>query len=198
MQSTASSGSFSDVVLVDELPAALVCSICQSCPFSPKQCRKGHLFCEVCITKWLGVEATCPLDRAPLLLADLSDNLLARNLISKLRVRCSNNGAGGNARDLNEGLEAKRVKLEEAGCGWVGPLEGLEAHRKECPCEVVPCVFAACGVRMQRAALSSHVETCRFAVRQCVQCAAQVERCRLDLHLASEVCVCVVSQEVFE
>lgn len=185
-----SNGSFSDISLVDELPPALVCSICHNCPFNPKQCRKGHLFCDGCITKWLCVEQTCPLDRAPLCQADLSDNLLARNLISKLRVRCPNH-APSSVRDSDAALEPKRAKLgeeaQDASCAWLGPLEELEAHRKACPCEVVACVHAGCDVRLRRSAWPAHVDACLFAIEECQQCKSRIERCRLEVHLANEV-----------
>jgi hypothetical protein len=113
-------------------------------------------------------------------------------MISKLRVHCSN-WVKQEGRS-EEGLDSKRLKYEgsasvasgdmQSSCPWVGRLESLESHRKECPCELVTCEFSACGVKMIRRDLADHQGACRFAQRQCeLGCDANVVRFNYDEHL---------------
>ncbi len=191
-----------DAVLVDVLPGELMCQICHGCASGPKQCRLGHIYCQSCIVQWLSLKATCPCCNERLTPADLGDNLVARGMIEKLRVHCSN-WVRSESRAVDDGLDAKRLKLAGSeddsavssvsvaaspdarlSCAWVGRLESLEAHRKECPCEIVTCNFPACGAKMARQYLSQHEQVCRFALRKCeLGCEALVVRLNYDEHL---------------
>jgi hypothetical protein len=131
-------------------------------------------------------------------------------MIAKLRVHCAN-WARQEGRWLDEGLDAKRLKVEESAsvasadaqlsCPWIGRLETLEAHRKECHFELVACQFPACGAKMVRRDLPEHLSICRFALRACeLGCEASVVRFGYEEHLLAcperqargdIVCVCV-------
>ena len=70
-----------------ELLSELDCPICHRALASPRSCPDGHTFCRDCIVAWLGRSATCPCDRRPLALAQLSRCLPLEQLLRKMTMR---------------------------------------------------------------------------------------------------------------
>lgn len=69
----------------------LLCPICLNVLKDPNQCKNGHCFCLSCISSALKDSAKCPTCLIPLISDQLSHNLLIKNQIDKLIVKCDKN-----------------------------------------------------------------------------------------------------------
>ncbi|XP_074649306.1 uncharacterized protein LOC141904589 [Tubulanus polymorphus] len=70
----------------------LICCICQFVLDQPVESPCRHVFCRICVTRWLDTKDSCPTCRhSPLLEAHLKPALpLIQNMINKLEIRCKN------------------------------------------------------------------------------------------------------------
>ena len=67
----------------------LLCAICTDVAEDPVCCDKNeHMFCRVCIEKWLRVNQTCPMDQNSLTSDNLSVPRVIRNMIQDLDIKC--------------------------------------------------------------------------------------------------------------
>jgi len=89
------------------------CSICMSIFNEPARCPCGHTFCRSCITHWVSKHKTCPEDRQTVLLKDIHDDFVVKEIINSFEVQCPH---------------------REAGCSWKGILHGLQGHIGSCKC----------------------------------------------------------------
>lgn len=103
---------------VCSVPDSLLCSICNDVLDQPVQCLKyQHLFCLDCITSWLQVNSSCPLDREELLVSQLKPVHHVIGLLDNYDVRCEFSGFGCQAVD-KYGL----VKEHEDNCEFSNVL----------------------------------------------------------------------------
>jgi len=117
----------------------LLCPICGSILEEPVQTAKcEHAFCKLCIKQWLRHQSTCPVDRGPMDIKDLTNvPRILKNLLSKLSVRCDH---------------------VEYGCHMVVRLEHLNAHSKDCefnPKRPIVCSLG-CNVAITKLELKDH------------------------------------------
>ncbi|CEQ41341.1 SPOSA6832_03052, partial [Sporobolomyces salmonicolor] len=170
---------------VDPVSPSLECPICRAPmihPVMPPSCQ--HLFCHPCISRALDLSPTCPIDRAPLSLADLVPApRVVSDLLGELRVKCSNARDGCDqviTRDAVERHVRDECRVEQArkrggvkgkgGATDVGrgadaedPREELErcelceenSHASTCPSAPTPCPY--CASALPRSSLSSHL-----------------------------------------
>mmetsp|Transcript_34611 Transcript_34611/g.55691 ORF Transcript_34611/g.55691 Transcript_34611/m.55691 type:complete len:417 (-) Transcript_34611:96-1346(-) len=66
----------------------LVCLICQNVARDIVESTCGHVFCELCIHKWLRRSKTCPLDRKPLTRNNLHPAARDRRMIASMKFTC--------------------------------------------------------------------------------------------------------------
>lgn len=72
------SNAYSSDLFTEKVPDEFLCNICHDVPVHPKQCKSGHVFCDVCIIQWLQTHKDCPCDRSALTVESLSDCLIAK------------------------------------------------------------------------------------------------------------------------
>ena len=122
-----------------EVEPYLLCIICENVLVEPKSCKAGHTFCDVCISKWLARNKTCPMDREQLAKEDLATVRIASAAISGLHVRCPNNDGGGSGGGPPVGkkqksgkgkAKAKALGAVPGGCEWTGTVADRPAHHK--------------------------------------------------------------------
>mmetsp|Transcript_48307 Transcript_48307/g.98651 ORF Transcript_48307/g.98651 Transcript_48307/m.98651 type:complete len:462 (-) Transcript_48307:243-1628(-) len=159
---------------LNDVDEDFLCTICQDVMVNPHFCREGHQFCLECITNWLQRSKTCPSDRKELVEGNLTKNPMARNLISKLVVRCLNAAAG--AVGAVDGYDG-------GGCEWSGALSERERHlRDHCGFVEVRCGSAGCDVKVQRARLADHEAICELREVSCESCPAKFTARESDQH----------------
>ncbi|CAG2163935.1 unnamed protein product [Oppiella nova] len=122
----------------EDISEELLCSICSEVLEEALTTDCEHLFCRQCITEWLSVNRTCPIDR----LYITSRNLKAaprvvRNLLGKLEIRCD---------------------FATDGCQTIVALEALDKHVNDCyynPKKRIACM-KGCDKWMTREELKTH------------------------------------------
>lgn len=90
----------------------------------PVQCENGHCFCGMCLKSALRVKSECPNCRVSMDINHLPANLLVKNMINDLYVRCVNSCVG---------------------CEWTGKLSQISSHKRDCIVELVPCPLFSHG-----------------------------------------------------
>eukprot|EP01118_Nematostelium_gracile_P000343 TRINITY_DN1034_c0_g1_i1.p1 TRINITY_DN1034_c0_g1~~TRINITY_DN1034_c0_g1_i1.p1 ORF type:complete len:287 (+),score=25.31 TRINITY_DN1034_c0_g1_i1:64-924(+) len=130
------------LIYLEEADEDLCCSICSE-PFIDPVVLPGcgHTFCDSCLHSWLdhGRNHTCPSDRAEIK-GKPTRNIMANNLVNKLKVKCS-------------------------FCEWNGKREQLQTHQaKECESIMIPCANAemGCSIKLNRREMKSHSEECPY------------------------------------
>ncbi|KAJ3178963.1 hypothetical protein HDU87_003232 [Geranomyces variabilis] len=143
---------------VDTVNLNLLCCICY-CPFiDPVSSPCGHTFCRLCASAALSSAQTCPVDRAPLSLAQLQP--AARVITSMVE-------------ELQVPRGALEVHVEECGHGLVTcevcqsavKNKDIEAHATECPGSTVTC--PDCREPILRSGFSEHASICQEATMSC-------------------------------
>ena len=134
--------------VVDE---ELLCSICTDIIEQPRCCRAGHVFCEACITTWLGKNSSCPIGREDLQLEELAHVRPLERMIERMRVRCPNRATG------------RSWPLGASGCGWVGLCADRGVHLDDCTWQHVPCTVPGCDTQVPRRRLAAHLSSCKGA-----------------------------------
>jgi E3 ubiquitin-protein ligase NRDP1 len=88
------------------------CSICRDIIEDPIATQCEHVFCKLCINKWLQKDFSCPVDRKPLNNSQLCEpNRFFRNFYLKLELKC---------------------EFESNGCKKFCKIEDLFNHQKKC------------------------------------------------------------------
>lgn len=130
------------LIYLEEADEDLCCSICSEPFIDPvilPDC--GHTFCDSCLRSWLdhGGNTTCPSDRREIK-GKPTKNIMANNLVNKLKVKCFS-------------------------CDWKGKRENLQTHiNKECETVLVSCQNAemGCVEKLNRHQMKSHSEDCPY------------------------------------
>ncbi|UJR07844.1 hypothetical protein I4U23_012127 [Adineta vaga] len=133
-----------DYINEEEIDELLKCIICMKPHMDPvwTNCTdENHIFCRLCIEKYIEKQKACPKCQQHLSKEDLtpnSDRSLTM-LLNKLRVKCSHCNKEGLKRiDFdnhcrNMCLEAIVACLAaDMNCSWNGPRRKLEKHLKKC------------------------------------------------------------------
>ena len=133
---------------VDEELLCPICGLVLDSPLQIKDCE--HCFCGACIQEWLKHQRVCPVDRSPIppspcegsSSSSLGGSMgpaprILRNLLSRLRIKCENEGFGCQTITSIEGLQAHLNQCQfnprrpvdcDKGCGSVIPLDKLPYH----------------------------------------------------------------------
>ena len=76
----------------DEVDEELVCPICSGVLDDPVQAPLcEHAFCSGCISEWIRRQATCPVDRNAISIAQLKPvPRILKNLLARLEISCDN------------------------------------------------------------------------------------------------------------
>ena len=121
----------------------------------------GHSACKACLLERIAKQrTTCPLCRVIQIDANnLNPNIAVKATISKINVRCTNNG-----------------------CSWTGQHSEKENHWGTCPFMLVECPNGCVGHR-QRAALNEHLAACPYEKVPCTFCSVGVPRFYHDTHM---------------
>ena len=96
-------------VNLNNISKHLYCCICEEIfknPIRIKEC--GHIFCKLCLKKWVKYNKNCPLCRKLFDFKKTRRDIIAYNIINDLEVFCNNN------------------------CPWKGKLSDLKKHLKKC------------------------------------------------------------------
>lgn len=112
----------------------------------------------------------------------VSDNY-ARGMIEEQEIYCVN--IQSTEFEIN-----KRKRKKNQGCQWIGRLDMLTNHLKECLFETVPCPSDGCDEILERRLMPSHIESCEHVLVNCNNCNDPVKKKDHDLH--HEVCRCEV------
>jgi hypothetical protein len=121
--------------------SALICTICQEPSEDPRITPCEHIFCLVCITRWIQNDnASCPIDRKLISISTLMHvNKPLRNLSNDLEVKCKICGQTKLKRSdfdnhINNICPKANVICLAADimCQWVGRREELNDHMKRC------------------------------------------------------------------
>lgn len=95
-----------------EISEELLCSICSEVLEEAITTDCEHLFCRKCITDWLSVNRTCPIDRLYITGRNIrAAPRVIRNLLGKLEIRCD---------------------YVSDGCQAIVALESLQKHVNDC------------------------------------------------------------------
>ncbi|GAA5896927.1 hypothetical protein JCM5296_002661 [Sporobolomyces johnsonii] len=177
---------------LDPVSPSLECPICRAPmihPAMPASCQ--HLFCHPCISRALDLSPTCPIDRAPLTLADLVPApRVVSDLLDELRVKCSNARDGCDhvvRRDDVERHVRDECRVEQArkrgavkGKGKATDV-GRDAEAQQTWAEHERCEL--CQENVPTSELPSHASTCPSAPTPCPYCASLLPRSSLSSHL---------------
>lgn len=122
-----------------EVDEELICPICSGVLENPVQAADcEHAFCSTCINDWLTRQTTCPIDRGILRKNQLKPvPRILRNLLSRLKITCSNS---------------------ELGCQMILKMDTLQAHLQECdfnPKKPVTC-NRGCDLTMPKDKFNNH------------------------------------------
>ena len=147
---------------VGEPPELFKCGVCRLVlcdPHITECCGKNA--CRSCITKVAEDGGSCPIPGCGSQTVKINFNRGLRSDILESSVYCQSKGAG---------------------CGWVGKLDELSTHLKECPFVEEECQYH-CGVYIQRQTSKDHEKVCERLPIECHQCGEMYERCRHTDHV---------------
>lgn len=123
-------------------------------------CKDGlHIFCEMCITKWLKDNKTCPICRSK----QSSNNLVKVQILD----------------DMINKIECKCDKKE---CEWNGKISELSNHKKECDYVMLKCPFKNCGKKMIRKEMIEHKKECIYKSINCKMCDKKIVYDKIENH----------------
>ena len=111
------------------------------------QCPRGHLFCESCLSEYIAHtykntgenKVQCPICRAVCDGENLIYNTMAKNMISKLKKSCTNDGCGRKIsfvtfkdHTLICPHRVMQCKYSAMGCPWTGKFSVSDGHSSKC------------------------------------------------------------------
>ncbi|KAI1291120.1 E3 ubiquitin-protein ligase NRDP1 [Halotydeus destructor] len=136
------------------------CSICGEVFFDAVKCRDEHIFCRECVTNWLKVQKTCPIDRSELFVSNIAQApRVLRAILDTLDVKC---------------------QFHQNGCPVVVKYDALAAHQSKCdynPDIKIDCE-KNCGAQVSKMAAEEHscfdylkgeLEKCKMAESEAKQ-----------------------------
>lgn len=150
------------------------CAICNTICREAVESSCGHLFCQVCIEKWLEKKAECGMCRAPILPSkggkrkwELHPALFVRRQIAALELNCCHKE-----------------------CTWSGQLglnqEGLDNHLQHfCEFHPRPCPFDEDHPHLTRSRQYEHEQECQCRPIQCHLCDKTIQFKELGHHLVT-------------
>lgn len=111
------------------VPNDFICSICRGVILSPLQAPCDHLFCSVCISKWLeGRTRSCPLCQSTLTMGQMKTPRIINNLLSNLEVYCKFKEQGC---PLLIKYDKKTIDDHEKGCKFQLCSKGCGAYANQ-------------------------------------------------------------------
>lgn len=154
-----------DVDMFDPPPDPdLICCICQGVLNGPVESPCRHVYCRLCIERWLDNNENCPTCRDVLHTSELKPVLpILQNMINRLTRKC---------------------RFMFSGCKEKIPVERFESHIKACDFELFDCRFSKCGQKIPRKDLKIHEEeTCSFRELRCTRdCELMILFSEIDSH----------------
>ena len=146
----------------DELFKCKICTLILRDPHITDCC--GENACHLCIVKAAENGGPCPIPGCRSKRVKINLNRDLRSIILESDVYCQS---------------------KEAGCEWVGKLDELNKHLKECLFVEEECQ-RHCGIQIQRQAVEHHESVCERLPIKCYQCEEMYER----HHHANHVKIC--------
>lgn len=128
--------------------ANVQCVICQEIPLYPKECQNcQNLFCQDCIGEWLNIKNVCPCFCSENEIKMKGAHKFIRDLISNLRVKCSNYGLGCNENIRYEALNNheknnclfRKIKCPNNSCENEILFKDKKAHETICLPQLIEC-----------------------------------------------------------
>eukprot|EP01041_Mallomonas_annulata_P011393 gene11393-23840_t len=150
----------------------VTCSICMDVLNEPMQCRKGHLYCQICILEALSISKTCPICTKEISESELAANLFVKNLIHSFPIKCST------------AIVQSVAKGDDFICKWTGCLSKLESHLQECGYVEVPCDNEGCVEFIAKVESLEHKKTCPYRLESCQHCTDLFKLVDLEAHLS--------------
>lgn len=124
----------------------------------------GHSICKSCMKRNMDVQIqkqpqyTCSICQQPYEARELQTNLIVLGMISKIKIKC-----------LNE------------GCTWEGQHDEKEEHHKKCEFYIIVCPNG-CLKKHIRGDMDGHMVHCKYQKLPCQYCSLQVRRYALEEH----------------
>jgi hypothetical protein len=158
----------------------LKCFLCPICLYvlkDPVQCKEGHAFCGDCSSR-LRQCACCRINLIP---GGLTRNLIARDSIQELEVRCST---------IYNSSETC-IKTNNC-CSWLGKLKDQDKHLQlTCSFVLITCSYRECNAKVRQIDAPSHRFKCGNKLSRCEFCHKVTKRKSLQVHHD------VVCEEIF-
>ncbi|XP_076448162.1 uncharacterized protein LOC143284905 [Babylonia areolata] len=141
----------------------LLCAICLNVLHEARMCPCHHIFCELCIRRWLESNPTCPTCRSPSTLHLLrAAPPLVLNVLNSLTMDCD---------------------YKEAGCDKSIAKENFPSHIENCDFRPVSCPHQGCSLKTTAFDLQAHTEECQYRSVECPKkCQLQFPACELENH----------------
>ncbi|XP_031551617.1 TNF receptor-associated factor family protein DDB_G0272340-like isoform X2 [Actinia tenebrosa] len=148
----------------------LFCAICTEVFEDPVSCKDGHTFCKGCIHKWLEINRKCPMDNNYLTKIYLFPQFTVKGIVDNLEVYCH---------------PCAQAKAPSEGCGWVGKLQHLAHHRKNCQFQEMQCPHG-CFEKIQKRKMKDHEKICDFRKVECEKCGIILLQLEKETHLRDD------------
>ena len=167
-----------DNLIIDQSAAKeLQCGICLQLINKPRQCKNGHLFCLVCITKCISKNPECPTCRCKLDEETLARSLFVERHIRNLKVYCQYH--------FKFSEELKDWDEDEQGCPAILTLETRAAHEAKCGYALVSCKFSSSCGKQRRMNQEAHESSCPYRPLDCKHCKKDIQFCHMEVSLRS-------------
>eukprot|EP00916_Digyalum_oweni_P016991 GHVL01027859.1.p1 GENE.GHVL01027859.1~~GHVL01027859.1.p1 ORF type:complete len:194 (+),score=18.48 GHVL01027859.1:28-609(+) len=145
---------------ISEIDDEMKCMICCCLVWAPLQTPCNHLFCKVCLQRWLARSAQCPKCKQAVDLiscAPLAEkNPVVHRILGRYKLNCSNKNA-------------------KSACDWTGVYMDLPAHLLLCSFQLVGCASSGCSQVSPRSDINLHETSCPYRLCRCVICSQEVE-----------------------
>jgi len=150
----------------------LLCPLCLEVLINPTGCQNGHIFCRKCILAALAVRSECPSCRINLTVSNLSVNLIAKEMVGELKLRCPTTLYGKSNSTVSTGTI----------CLWNGTMNDVDKHLAVCGNFLVNCQNIGCTDKIPRRLLPSHLSVCMHHLVRCSYCNHVVKRKDSSIH----------------
>lgn len=138
-----------------------ICSICQNFILDPVESTSGncrHVFCRVCIKKWLNINKTCPLCKVTI--KEIQKSYSTYKALGKFIIKC-----------LNKGCQQKKY------------YEDIANHLENCPYRLYHCSNNNCNYVGLEREVESHSKICGYRIIRCHQCQKLIVAKNKNTHL---------------
>eukprot|EP00996_Jenningsia_fusiforme_P002158 NODE_2998_length_1070_cov_30.190010_g2750_i0.p1 GENE.NODE_2998_length_1070_cov_30.190010_g2750_i0~~NODE_2998_length_1070_cov_30.190010_g2750_i0.p1 ORF type:complete len:285 (+),score=29.12 NODE_2998_length_1070_cov_30.190010_g2750_i0:74-928(+) len=142
--------------------AGLLCSLCGDLPRHPRMGDCEHVFCDVCLEKWLTKATRCPACSHPITPQQVSETgLVLHGLYENVELYCL---------------------YKNRGCPEQTKFADYSAHLENCDWAPQRCFHAECEAECDRRDLLHHMEICDHKVIPCTRCEGNVKQRDWDSH----------------